>query len=102
MLSDQQKQNIVNAVGSALMTCGVLGGVCGFLYIARAVFHPESVVLKFTILYPADEVSEAQLIRSINQYISGERTVNHKQFEAKIALIDDTIKGNSPVSLFFS
>ena len=34
------------------------------------------------------------------QHIRGGRTINHKQFEANIALIGDTIKSDLSVSLF--
>ena len=91
-LDDQERYKIINIV-SSLFTCVVAAGVCGFLYITRLSFHPGSVILKFILLYPANEISETKLVEKINKYFIDGRMMGCGQFELDIVLVDNNIKG---------
>ena len=91
-LADQNK--VVRAVGKALIACAVVGGVCGFVLMTKAALHSGSILLKFTLLYPSDQVREEHLVREINKYFRGGINVNEGDFEALVDLVQDSIKGD--------
>ena len=78
------------------MTYAVLLAVSGlglgFCLIAKGRFSAGSILYKFTLVC-FSERSEDEIVAVLNDQFKSGQTVYHKDFEASVVLIDDTILG---------
>ena len=91
----QANQILIEGVGKAVVSCLVVGGVCGFVFIAKAALRQGSIILNFSILYPSHQVQEQYLVKALNSYFHGGRKVNEGDVEADMDLIGETIQGTT-------
>ena len=91
----QANQILIEGVGKAVVSCLVVGGVCGFVFIAKAALRQGSIILNFSILYPSHQVQEQSLVKALDSYFYWGKTVKKGMFEAELRLCGESIKGNT-------